>query len=250
MTATGNDGAVAARLGCLGRPLRAQAERRGQLLQLRHRDDAGRRHHLPPQPRHDRARGRRRRAPRRRHRRRRQRDDLGHAHRHDRQHRADRDPRRPRRGRLGHADAHRDGGGRHRRASTFERRPAGGGSWTTIAVDATPGDGFSAAFATNPLPEGAYELRARARRRRRQPGHERHPHDPRRQRRCRPARSPRPRPATSSAARSVALPATAADTGSGVASVEFTVKPQGSPTYSTISTDSAAPTRPPGTRPP
>ena len=123
---------------------------------------------------------------------------------------------------------------------TFERRPAGGGSWTTIAVDTTPGDGFSAAFATNPLPEVAYDLRARAVDGGGNPG-------------TSGIRTTlvdntlptgsltAPSPGDVVGGASVGLAATAADTGSGVASVEFTVKPQGSPTYVTISTDSSAP---------
>ncbi len=123
---------------------------------------------------------------------------------------------------------------------TFEQRPAGSGSWTAIATDATAGDGFSAAFPTTPLADGLYELRARALDGGGNPG-------------TSGIRSTlvdnvlptgsltTPSPSDVVGGSSVGLTATAADSGSGVASVEFTVKPQGSPTYSTISTDSAAP---------
>ena len=44
----------------------------------------------------------------------------------------------------------------------FERSPAGAGTWTAIATDSTPGDGFTAAFDTSALADGLYDLRARA----------------------------------------------------------------------------------------
>ena len=41
----------------------------------------------------------------------------------------------------------------------FERAPTGGGSWTTIATDSTPGDGFQASFDTTGVSDGHYDLR-------------------------------------------------------------------------------------------
>ena len=41
----------------------------------------------------------------------------------------------------------------------FERAPTGGGSWTTIATDSTPGDGFQASFDTTSVSDGHYDLR-------------------------------------------------------------------------------------------
>ena len=44
----------------------------------------------------------------------------------------------------------------------FQRSPAGAGTWTTIATDSTPGDGFSASFDTTGPADGLYDLRALA----------------------------------------------------------------------------------------
>ncbi len=41
----------------------------------------------------------------------------------------------------------------------FERAPTGGGPWTTIATDSTPGDGFQASFDTTSVSDGHYDLR-------------------------------------------------------------------------------------------
>ena len=41
----------------------------------------------------------------------------------------------------------------------FERAPTGGGSWTTIATDSTPGDGFQASFDTTSVSDGHYDFR-------------------------------------------------------------------------------------------
>ena len=41
---------------------------------------------------------------------------------------------------------------------TFERSPAGAGTWTTIAVDSTPP--FTASLDTTLLTDGLYDLRA------------------------------------------------------------------------------------------
>jgi hypothetical protein len=123
---------------------------------------------------------------------------------------------------------------------TFERRPAGGGSWTAIGTDATPGDGFTTDFATTPLSDGSYELRARAVDGGGNPGTSGI--------RTTLVDNVQPTGSLDSpdsgdtvGGGAVALAATAADTGSGVATVEFTVKPNGSATFSTISTDSTAP---------
>ncbi len=153
---------------------------------------------------------------------------------------ADRDPHGPRRGGLRHADPHRDGGCGH-----GERD-----------VRAAPGR-------RRLLDDDRHRCDARRRLQRRVPD------EPARRRPCTScvrrrstaeatrARAPSaptlvdnelpngsitsPSPSDVVGGPSVALTATAADTGSGVTSVEFTVKPSGSPTYSTISTDSAAP---------
>ena len=44
----------------------------------------------------------------------------------------------------------------------FERAPTGGGSWTTIATDSTPGDGFQASFDTTSVSDGHYDFRTAA----------------------------------------------------------------------------------------
>ena len=44
----------------------------------------------------------------------------------------------------------------------FQRSPAGAGTWATISVDYTPGDGFSSSFDTTLETEGLYDLRALA----------------------------------------------------------------------------------------
>ena len=41
----------------------------------------------------------------------------------------------------------------------FQRAPTGGGSWTTIGTDSTPGDGLQFAFDTTSVPDGHYDLR-------------------------------------------------------------------------------------------
>src|SRR5206468_2842493 len=41
----------------------------------------------------------------------------------------------------------------------FQRAPAGSGSWTTIATDSTPGDGFQASFDTTAVSDGHYDFR-------------------------------------------------------------------------------------------
>jgi hypothetical protein len=41
----------------------------------------------------------------------------------------------------------------------FERAPTGGGSWTLIATDSTPGDGFQASFDTTGVSDGHYDFR-------------------------------------------------------------------------------------------
>jgi hypothetical protein len=41
----------------------------------------------------------------------------------------------------------------------FERAPTGGGSWTIIATDSTPGDGFQASFDTTSVSDGHYDFR-------------------------------------------------------------------------------------------
>jgi Bacterial Ig domain/Bacterial Ig-like domain len=41
----------------------------------------------------------------------------------------------------------------------FQRAPTGGGSWTTIATDSIPGDGFQASFDTTLVSDGHYDLR-------------------------------------------------------------------------------------------
>ena len=41
----------------------------------------------------------------------------------------------------------------------FQRAPTGGGSWTTIDTDSTPGDGFQASFDTTGVSDGHYDFR-------------------------------------------------------------------------------------------
>ncbi|MFL5946424.1 MAG: Ig-like domain-containing protein, partial [Gaiellaceae bacterium] len=41
----------------------------------------------------------------------------------------------------------------------FQRTPAGGSSWTTIATDSTPGDGLQVSFDTTAVADGHYDLR-------------------------------------------------------------------------------------------
>ncbi|HEY3017207.1 MAG TPA: Ig-like domain-containing protein, partial [Gaiellaceae bacterium] len=41
----------------------------------------------------------------------------------------------------------------------FQRAPTGSGSWTTIATDSTPGDGFQASFDTTAVSDGHYDFR-------------------------------------------------------------------------------------------
>jgi len=41
----------------------------------------------------------------------------------------------------------------------FQQAPTGSGSWTTIATDSTPGDGFQAAFDTTSVSDGHYDFR-------------------------------------------------------------------------------------------
>ena len=41
----------------------------------------------------------------------------------------------------------------------FQRAPTGGGSWTTIATDSTPLDGFQASFDTTSVSDGHYDFR-------------------------------------------------------------------------------------------
>ncbi|MFL5945446.1 MAG: Ig-like domain-containing protein [Gaiellaceae bacterium] len=41
----------------------------------------------------------------------------------------------------------------------FQRAPTGGGSWTTMATDSTPGDGFQASFDTTSVSDGHYDFR-------------------------------------------------------------------------------------------
>src|SRR5207247_7766400 len=40
----------------------------------------------------------------------------------------------------------------------FQRAPTGGGSWTTIATDSTPADGFQASFDTTTVSDGHYDF--------------------------------------------------------------------------------------------
>ena len=101
---------------------------------------------------------------------------------------------------------------------TFERSPAGAATWSTIAVDS--GAPFSASFDTSLLADGLYDLSAIASdgssHRERRTCARRGSTTP-----CRPDRSRRPSAGAASLETSVTLAATAADTGSGIATVKF-----------------------------
>ena len=122
----------------------------------------------------------------------------------------------------------------------FERSPAGAGTWTTIATDSTPGDGFTAAFDTTALADGLYDLRARATDVGGNPGTSG----------TRTTRLDNTQPTGSITAPSagaivggpaVQLTAAAADGGSGVVSVAFEVKAFGAGSFTGVGSDTTAP---------
>ncbi len=122
----------------------------------------------------------------------------------------------------------------------FERSPAGAGTWTTIATDSTPGDGFTAAFDTTALVDGLYDLRARATDVGGNPGTSG----------ARTTRLDNTQPTGSITAPSagaivggpaVQLTAAGADSGSGVVSVAFEVKAFGAGSFTAVGSDTSAP---------
>jgi len=122
---------------------------------------------------------------------------------------------------------------------TFERR-SGGGSWSAISTDSTPGDGFSASFNTSSLGDGSYELRARATDLSGNEGTSGSQTisvdntDP-------SGSIAGPAPGATVGGPSVTLSASVSDGTSGVASVTFQVRPAGGSTWTDAATASGAP---------
>ena len=122
----------------------------------------------------------------------------------------------------------------------FERSPAGAGTWTTIATDSTPGDGFTAAFDTTALADGVYDLRARATDGGGNPGTSA-------QRTTRldntlPTGSvTAPGAGATVGGPAVQLAATGTDGGAGVVSVAFEIKPFGAGAFTGVGSDTTAP---------
>ena len=122
----------------------------------------------------------------------------------------------------------------------FEYSPAGAGTWTTIATDSTPGDGFTAGFDTTLLGDGLYDVRARATDVGGNPGTS----APRTTRvdNTQPTGSiTAPAGGATVGGPAVQLTAAAADGGSGVVSVTFEVKPFGAGAFAAVGTDTGAP---------
>jgi hypothetical protein len=120
---------------------------------------------------------------------------------------------------------------------TFERRPAGGGGWTTIAVDT--GAPWSAAFDTTTVPDGQYELRAIAVDAGANSGTSSAVTT--RVDNTNPSGVlVRPNDGSRVGGSAVTLEATATDAGSGVASVTWEAMPSGG-SFSAIASDSSAP---------
>ncbi|MGH3105160.1 MAG: Ig-like domain-containing protein, partial [Gaiellaceae bacterium] len=122
----------------------------------------------------------------------------------------------------------------------FERSPASAGSWTTISTDTTPADGFSASFNTSSLPDGSYDLRARAFDISGNTGtsgtHTMSVDN------ANPSGAlTDPSPGATVGGPGVQLAASASDGGSGVGSVTFQYRPSGGGPYTDIGADGSAP---------